>query len=328
MLAHMETMRAVQFDRYGDPDVLRVRSIPRPSPAAGEIVVRVLVSSVNGHDLLARSGFLRLAMGRRFPMGTGIDFAGVVAARGDDVTLRVGAPVWGQLKVLTRHESGSAAEYAVVEARRVATPPPGISPAEAVSLVVPGPTAVRALCRSARLRGGESVLVRGAAGATGLALVQLAASLGGVVTTLSSERDFDRLRSFGAAETLDHRECGADELGSFDVIVDTVGRDLLAYRRHLARGGRMVAIAAESGSELCAVALSTIFGPRRLRTFSDNALAEDLDRVSTYVQQGVLRPVLGPSFTLDDIADAHRSLAAGGVTGKRTVFVDPLGEWP
>lgn len=327
MIVYMELMRAVQFDRYGDPDVLRVRSIPRPSPAAGEILVRVLVSSVNGHDLLARSGFLRLATGRRFPMGTGIDFAGVVAARGDKVTIGIDTPVWGQLKVLTRHESGSMADYVVTEAKRVATPPPGISPADAVSLVVPGPTAVRALCRSAQLHAGECVLIRGAAGATGLALVQLAASLGGVVTTLSSTRDFDLLRSFGAAQTLDYRQRGADELGSFDVIVDTVGRDLLAYRRHLARGGRMVAIAAASSSELGAIGLSTIFGSRRLRTFSDNALTEDMDQVSKYVQQGVFRPVIGPRFTLENLPDAHHSLAAGGVTGKRIVSINPTEAW-
>jgi NADPH:quinone reductase-like Zn-dependent oxidoreductase len=196
-----------------------------------------------------------------------------------------------------------------------------------VSLVVPGPTAVRALRRAAQLRAGERVLIRGAGGATGLALVQLAASLGGKVTTLSSTRDFDMLSAFGAAETLDYRRQRPKELGLFDVIVDTVGRDLLVYRRQLARGGRMVAIAAASGSAFGAVGISMIFGSRRLRAFSDNALAEDMDQVSEYVRQGVFRPVVGPVYALGDIADAHRSLTAGGVTGKRMVAIDTIEAW-
>jgi len=96
-------------------------------------------------DLFVRSGALRVLTGRRFPMGTGIDFAGVVAGRGDGVRIDVGAAVWELLRAMTRHVTGTMAEYVVVGADRVAPMPSRVSPAEAASLVVPGPTAVRAL---------------------------------------------------------------------------------------------------------------------------------------------------------------------------------------
>jgi NADPH:quinone reductase-like Zn-dependent oxidoreductase len=319
----MEVMRAVQFDAYGGPEVLQVRSVPRPVPRRGEVLVRVQASTVNGHDLLTRSGALRILTGRRFPIGVGIDFAGVVAGHGDGVSIGTGTPVWGSLRAMTRHATGTMAEYVAVGTDRVAPIPPGLSPAEAASLVVPGPTAVRALRRSARLKAGERLLVRGAGGGVGLALVQLGTALGATVTTLSADRDFERLRSYGVKCTLDYRTQSVDDLDRFDVVVDTVGRELLAYRRRLAPGGRMVGIAAGSSGEFAAAAASVVFGSRRLRFFSDDARTEHLNAVTELVEAGVLLPVLGPRYTLDSAADAHRSLAAGGCTGKRVVDIIP-----
>lgn len=83
----------------------------------------------------------------------------------------------------------------------------------------------------------------------------------------------------------------------------------------------MVAVAAAAPSEVAAVAASVVFGPRRLRAFSDDARADDLNTVAALVESGVLRPVVGPRFCLDSVADAHRSLSAGGCTGKRVVDV-------
>jgi NADPH:quinone reductase-like Zn-dependent oxidoreductase len=311
----MEVTRAVQFDSFGGPEVLRVGSVPLPVPGRGEVLVQVRASTVNPLDLFVRSGAVRVLTGRRFPMGTGIDFAGVVAGRGEGVGIDAGAAVWGSLRAMTRHVTGTMAEYVVVDADRVAPMPSRTSPAEAASLVVPGPTAVRALRRSARLRAAERILVRGAGGAVGLAVVQLAVGIGAAVTTLSAERDAARLRSYGATCTLDYRTHTVDDIGGFDVIVDTVGRGLLAYRRRLAARGRMVAVAVAAPKEVAAVAASALFGPRRLRAFSDDARADDLNTVAALIESGVLRPVVGPHFGLDSVADAHRSLSAGGRTG-------------
>jgi NADPH:quinone reductase-like Zn-dependent oxidoreductase len=331
----MDTMRAVQFDAFGGPEVLEVRTVPRPVPGRGEVLVRVLASTVNGHDLLARSGALRMLTGRRFPMGVGIDFAGTVEGFGDSgdpresgergapgagAGLAVGTPVWGSLRALTRHVTGSLAEYVAVGVDRVAPMPPGLTPAEAASLVVPGPTAVRALRRSAGLASGERVLVRGAGGGVGLAVAQLAAATGAVVTTLSAERDFERLRSYGVTSTLDYRTHTCDDLVRFDVVVDTVGRQLRAYRRMLAPGGRMVAVAwPGTPAEFASVVGSTVFGTRRMRVFSDDARRKHLLEVADLVATGTLRPVLGPRFPLEAAAQAHRSLTEGGTTGKRVV---------
>jgi NADPH:quinone reductase-like Zn-dependent oxidoreductase len=176
-------MKAVQVMSYGAADVLRINEVTRPAPGAGEVLVSVEASSVNGHDVIVRAGGLKMVSGRRFPIGVGLDFAGVVAATGAGVEgYQVGDRVWGTVHPRQRHTTGGAAEYVVVPADRVAPAPADVSPVEAASLVVAGATALIALRDNAHLAAGERILVRGAAGGVGTAAVQLAHAMGAHVT--------------------------------------------------------------------------------------------------------------------------------------------------
>src|ERR1044072_7916609 len=104
-------MRAVRYDRYGGPEVLSAGDVPRPSPGPGQVLVRVHASSVNPMDVKIRSGGMRLISGRRFPKGTGGDFAGEVVALGSTVTdVTVGEHVWGVLSDVSGR-TGAAGEY-------------------------------------------------------------------------------------------------------------------------------------------------------------------------------------------------------------------------
>lgn len=314
-------MKAAQITRYGAPDVLQVNDVDRPTPGAGEVLVSVQASSVNGHDVLVRAGGLRIVSGRRFPIGVGLDFAGVVAATGAGVHAhRVGDRVWGTVHPRKRHTVAAAAEYVVVPAGRVSAAPAGVSPIEAVSLVVAGATALIALRDTVRLASGERVLVRGAAGGVGTAAVQLAHAMGGHVTALARDRHATALADLGADQVLDYRTTTSDRVGPFDVILDTVGSQLNRYRRRLAKGGRMVTIGL-SAAALATIAASSVHGTRRIRTFSanpDTALLRDL---ADHVTSGALRPVIDGVYPLADIAVAHQAFERGGVVGKHVVTV-------
>ena len=158
-------MKAAQIDRFGGPDVLSVSEASRPAPDAGGVLVHVEASSVNGHDVMVRSGGLKMVSGRKFPLGTGLDFAGIVAEPGTGAGgYRAGDRIWGTVHPRQRHVTGAAAEYVAVPADRVAPAPAGLTPADAASLVVAGTTALIALRDSTHLASGERVLVRGAAG--------------------------------------------------------------------------------------------------------------------------------------------------------------------
>ncbi|MFJ8935913.1 NAD(P)-dependent alcohol dehydrogenase [Streptomyces sp. NPDC102365] len=314
-------MKAVQVMGFGTADVLRVNDVDRPAPGAGEVLVAVEASSVNGHDVIVRAGELKMVSGRRFPIGVGLDFAGTVAATGADVAgHRVGDRVWGMVHPRLRHTTAGAAEYVVVAADRIAPAPAGLSPVEAASLVVAGSTALLALRDSVRLTGGERVLVRGAAGGVGTAAVQLAHAMGGQVTALARDRHTELLTSLGADEVLDHRSTTSDRMGPFDVIVDTVGSELNCYRSRLDRGGRMVTVGL-SAPALAAIAASSVYGSRRIRTFSANPDTALLRELAGHVTTGALRPVIDSVYPLADIAAAHKAFERGGTAGKQVVTV-------
>lgn len=314
-------MKAAQITGFGTPDVLRVTDVDRPVPGAGDVLVAVEASSVNGHDALVRSGALRILSGRRFPIGFGLDFAGVVAATGADVTAhRVGDRVWGTVHPREKHATAGAAEYVVVAGDRVAAAPVGLSGAEAASLVVAGATALIGLRDIVHLRAGERVLVRGAAGGVGSAAVQLAHAMGGHVTALARDRHAPALRDLGADEVLDHTTTTPDRMGPFDVVLDTVGSELGRYRSLLTRTGRMVTIGL-SGPAFAAIAASAVHGSRRIRAFSANPDAAVLRDLAGHVDSGALRPVVDGVYPLADISSAHRAFERGGVLGKHVVAV-------
>jgi NADPH:quinone reductase-like Zn-dependent oxidoreductase len=314
-------MKAVQITVFGAPDVLRVNDVERPTPTANEVLVAVEASSVNGHDTIVRAGGLKMVSGRKFPIGLGLDFAGVVTATGPDVRdLRVGDRVWGTVHPRQRHLTAGAAEHVVVPADRVTAIPTGLSAVDAASLVVAGTTALIGLRDVVRVASGDRVLVRGAAGGVGTAAVQLAHALGGKVTALARERHAPLLRELGADEVVDYTGTTSDQLGPFDVIFDAVGTELNCYRGRLDRGGRMVTVAL-SGPAIAAIAASTVHGGRRIRTFSANPDAAVLRDLAGFVTAGHLRPVVAGVHPLADIAAAHQAFERGGVVGKHVVAV-------
>jgi len=314
-------MKAAQITSFGAPDVLRVNEIDRPEPGPGQVLVAVEASSVNGHDTLVRAGRLKMVSGRKFPIGLGLDFAGTVAATGPGVQeYRVGDRVWGTVHPRQRHSTAGAAEYVVVPAERISPAPAGLSSVQAAALVVTGTTALIALRDSVHLAHGERILVRGAAGGVGTAAVQLAHALGGHVTALARERHAEALRKLGADEVLDYTTTAPEQLGPFDVILDTVGTELSCYRARLAKGGRMVTVGL-SAAALAAIAASSVHGSRRIRTFSANPDSALLRALAEHATSGALRSVVDSVHPLAEIAAAHQAFERGGSMGKHVVTI-------
>jgi NADPH:quinone reductase-like Zn-dependent oxidoreductase len=320
-------MRAARYDRYGPPEVLYEGKVRVPVVKPGEIMVRVHATSVNGGELHLRSGRLRLLSGRRFPRSIGIDFAGEVTEVSPSVTgLREGDRVWGALPraAEARGRYGSAAEYVVVDFRRVSLAPGNLSLVQAASLPAGGTTSITALRTKARLKPGERLLVRGASGGVGSVAVQLGKALGAHVTALAGPKNLDFVRGLGADEAVSYTTTRPSDLGTFDVIMDTAGTEHPAYRRLLAPGGRMVTIAPDPARILRAgsyILASTVHGSRRVRFFSGNPRHDLFAELTRYVENGDIRAVVDTVHPLADIAAAHRALEAGGVQGKHIIQI-------
>jgi NADPH:quinone reductase-like Zn-dependent oxidoreductase len=312
----VDEMRVALYDRYGPPEVLYEGTAPMPVVRPGEVLVRVHGASVNGGELLLRSGKLKLLASRRFPKRTGIDFAGEVVRAAHGVPgPKVGDRVWG---MVSHFVGGSAAEYVAVRPRKLSPSPAGLDLVEAAALPV-GTTAITALRDHARLKPGERLLVRGGSGGVGSIAVQLGRSYGAHVTALASAKNLDLVRELGADEAFDHATTRPADLGKFDVVLDTVGSRLRAYRGLLEPGGRMVAIAFKSVSDVGYIVGSAVFGSRRARFFSGNPTHELFAELTRLVESGAIRPVVDAVHELRDISEAHRALERGGVRGKHVV---------
>ncbi|MFC9053142.1 NAD(P)-dependent alcohol dehydrogenase [Streptomyces anthocyanicus] len=313
-------MRAVQFDRFGPPDVLRVNDVPAPRPGPGEVLVEVHAASVDAGETAFRAGRMRRVTRVRFPRGLGSDFAGRVAALGSGVRAwSVGDAVWGLMPHLT---FGAIADYVAVPEQRLARAPKNLDLLEAAALPVVGTTAMTALSGKARLQPGERLLVRGATGGVGSVAVQLGKALGAHVTALAAARNLDWITRLGADEAVDYRTTRPEDLDRFDVIVDVVGTDLGAYRKRLARGGRLVALSFDSDrvvSSMLGIALRAAATPRRVKMFSNNPSADRIAELTRAVEAGTIRPVVDTVFPMRDIAAVHQRLEAGGLRGKYVV---------
>lgn len=315
-------VRAIQFSKYGGPAVLEVVDAAMPVATSKQVVIRVTATSINPVDTETRSGRLRLLSGRRFPQGTGLDFTGTISALGEEVTgFTIGERVWGLKAGFFVRTTGGAAEYLAIEAKLVTRMPSIVSDIEAAALPAVGATAVAAVIDHGAVAGGDRVLVRGGSGGVGSAVIQLAHSRGAHVTALASPKNLDFVLDLGADVALDYQTTAVDDLGTFDVIIDTVGSDVLRLRRHLAPRGRMVTIAFGSPATLVAIAWSLVHGSRRIRTFVGQPATDVIVRLTELVEAGAIRPVIDSIHSLENIAEAHRAQEAGGGRGKRVVAI-------
>lgn len=314
-------MRAVRYDRYGGPDVLTVvDGLSTPPVGATDVRVQVSASAVGGGEVPIRAGRLRHVLRQRFPAGTGVDFVGTVAQAGPAVTrANVGDLVWG---VMPHGTFGSIAESVVVPQERIAAAPRSVSVQEAAALPASGTTALHALTRRVRLRPGQRLLVRGAAGGVGVIAVQLGAALGAHVTALAGADHLSWLGGLGAAEAFDHRRTRVQDLGRFDVIIDLVGTHMAQLRGRLDREGTLFPLALDPSRPVRAalwVAAGGLDRRTRLSAFSNDPSPGELEELTALVDEGTITPVVSAVLAMDDIARAHRMLERGGVRGKIVV---------
>ena len=184
--------KAVQFDRYGEADVLEVRDVPKPVSAAGEVLVEVKAAAINPGEAMIRRGALHDRWPATFPSGQGSDMAGVVAEVGDGVdTFGVGDEVLG-----FTDNRASQAQFVVVPAGQLTAKPPELSWQVAGSLYVAGTTAYAAV-RAVALKPGDTVAVAGAAGGGGTIAVQLAKRAGATGLGIAGPSNDDWLTAHG-----------------------------------------------------------------------------------------------------------------------------------
>lgn len=315
------TMRAVQFDRFGGPEVLELRSVEVPTAGPSEVLVRVDASGLNPKDAMFRASSPTPWRRPRFPRGTGFDFTGEVAVVGAEVSgLAVGQRVWGFLDGVL---GGAAADYLLARPHALGLRPESLDPLRAAALPLVGSAALQALRDVARLRPGERLLIKGASGGVGSAAIQIGRAMGARVTAIASGVAAERCRALGAHTVAAEPDLfGVGSRTHFDVFLDCAGSSSLArYIRLLSRRGRWVTVA----PNVPVFILSPFAGvTRRLRAPHFGYVvvrpkSRDLDELSRLVTAGRLRPMPVEPFTLEQVRAAHAALSTRG-RNRRPVF--------
>jgi NADPH:quinone reductase-like Zn-dependent oxidoreductase len=304
-------MRALVYEVYGAPEVVRVDEVPAPTAGPGQVLVQVHTTTVNSGDARLRAArfppgmaFLaRLALGWSAPRTRvlGAEVAGVVVAVGGGVsTFAVGDRVVG----MTGMRMGGHAELALLDADRgVARLPDEVGFREAIGLPFGGLTAMSFLARRAAVAPGERVLVVGASGAVGVAAVQVAKRRGAHVTAVCSGANEALVRSLGADAVVDYTR--AAPTGVWDVVLDTVGATPVAtLRSWLTPRGRLVLIAAGIPQMLWGAWVSWTSGQRVFTGISDESPA-DLRQLLEWHVRGEYQAVVDRELPLAEGAAAH-----------------------
>ncbi|HEX4093180.1 MAG TPA: zinc-dependent alcohol dehydrogenase family protein [Trebonia sp.] len=329
----MEAMRALVLEEFGREPQLR--SVPRPVPGPGQVLVRVESSGVNPLDIKIKAGAAAHARVTP-PMILGIDLAGVVVAVGPGATrFTVGDEVYGMTGGVGPNP-GSLAEYAAVDQDLLAVKPGRLSMAEASALPLAVITAWEGLVDRAGTRQGQLVLVHGGAGGVGHLAVQLALARGATVFATGTGASLETIRRLGA-EPIDYRATPvADYVASatggegFDVIFDAVGGATLdaSFAAVRTYTGHVVSILGWGTHSLAPLSFrgatySGVFTLLPLLTGRGRAHhGEILRHAAALAEAGRLTPIIDSArYDLETVADAHRAVEGGKSSGKVVVQV-------
>jgi len=296
-------VRAVRFDRYGPPEVLRLTEVDRPAPSEDEVLVRVRATSACRSDSGRRSmeyfigrffnGFFRPKAGH-----IGMEFAGEVESAG------VAVEEFSASDRVFGIGSGTNAEYVCVRAEGAIAPiPDGMSFEDAAAVPDGGLSAI-SLLRTAGVERGQRVLVYGASGSIGVGCVQVSKHLGAHVTAVGSTKSLELLRGLGADEVIDYQREDFRRNGrKYDAIVDAAGKTtFLHVRPSLEAGGIYVTTDPGFLWHDALVSLTT----KRAKLGIVRWTKPDLETLAGLIAAGQYRAVIDRTYPLEDVVEAHR----------------------
>ena len=324
-------MKAVVYDRYGPPEVLRIEEVERPIPDDDGVLVKIHAAAVTRADCATReanrrsgwfAGLLsRLVFGIRRPKQRilGTEFAGVVERAGKTVSeFASGDYVFGT----SGFRFGAHAEFiSMPESARIAPMPTGMSFEEAASVSDGGLIALWCL-RQANLRAGQTILVYGASGAIGTAGVQLAKYFGTDVTAVCSTKNLELVKALGADRVIDYTQEDFTRNGeAYDVIFDAVGKHSFSRCKGSLRSGGIY-LATDGFRNLILTLWTSRFGDKRvIFRIPPRSTKEDVLLLKELIETGTYRAVVDRRYPLDEVVEASRYVETEHKTGNVVLTV-------
>ncbi|NHM30805.1 NAD(P)-dependent alcohol dehydrogenase [Neobacillus terrae] len=322
-------MKAITYDKYGSPDVLKLTEVEKPVPKEDQVLVKVHASSVNfgnlvllkGEPFLARFAFGLLKPKYSIPGG---DIAGLVEAVGKNVKqFKPGDEVFGDL---SRCGWGGYAEYVSVPEHALALKPSNISFEEAAAVPMAGVTALQGMRDKGKIQPGQKVLINGASGGVGTFAVQIAKSYGTEVTAVCSTRNLDIVKSLGADHVIDYsKEDFPKKAETYDVVIGVNGHhSISSYKRALKPNGIFVHVGGSGSQMFQAMTLGpwiSLTEKKKMGTFLQRQNQEDLIYMKGLLEEGKVKPVIDRCYKLSEVPEAFSYFEKGHAQGKVVIIV-------
>lgn len=322
-------MKAVQCKKYGGPEVLYIKELDKPEPKDNEVLIRIRATVTAPADSAFRKGdpvIARLFTGLMKPKQIPGDvLAGTIEAVGKDVTrFRVGDEIYGS----SGAKFGANAQYiTLAETEAIFEKPRGVSFEEAAAISEGAITALPFLRDSGKIAKGDRVLIIGASGGVGVYAVQLAKHFGAHVTSVCGPNNQQLVRDLGADQAIDYTKTNYLEVdNTYRIIFDTVGKSSFPKCKRALLPGGVYLTTVPTGSAMLNMLLTSIAGKKKA-LFSATGLRKPEDKnkdliiLSQLIAEGTLKPVIDRSYTLSQIADAHRYVDTGHKRGSVVVRV-------
>lgn len=320
-------MKAAWYERYGGPENVSIRDVPKPVPREHEVLVRVHAVSLNGSDwegLTGRPAYARIGglfRPRRKTLGS--DIAGTVESVGAKVSrFKAGDEVFGDILTVL----GGLAEYARAPEKALAHKPAGLSFEDAATIPQAGVIALQAMRDAGKVQPGHKVLINGAGGSGGSWAIQFAKLYGAEVTGVDNAGKLDFMRELGAAHVIDYRREDFTRTGAeYDMVLDfqSYGRSPADYARALRPGGSYFFV----GGALRSLFKILAGGPfvrmrsgKRVRIFVARPNTADILEVARLCETGEIRPIVDQRFPLDEAAEALGYAGEGRAKGKVVIL--------
>jgi len=314
-------MQAIVINQYGNAINLQPAVLEKPTPAAGQVLIRVAAAGLNPVDFHVRNGMLAGTDTHQLPLVLGWDASGVIETLGSGVqNWQVGDAVMVHTPI---NLQGTYSEYIVADAGLLAPKPASLNLLQAAALPLAGLTAWQGMMVDGQLQAGQRVLIHNASGGVGSFAVQLAKAAGAHVTATASARKRDLVLALGADRFVDYtqapfeQQLAAEE--AFDLVfAATGGNDLLPRSLALIkRGGHLISTFDEM-DEAQAQAAGVHY--QRMWVHPNGAQLQELGRLA---DEGKLKVVLDSVFPLAEAQAAHRHLESQKVVGKSVLNIDP-----
>jgi NADPH:quinone reductase-like Zn-dependent oxidoreductase len=319
-------LKAVVYTKYGDPEVLQIKEIEKPSPGDDEVLIKVYAVSINDWDYgLLQGDFInRLLYGLLKPKKQilGSDVAGRIEAVGKNVTqFKPGDEVFGDLS----GKWGGFAEYVCARENALALKSPGMTFEEAAAIPQAAMLAVQGLRDKAKIRPGQKILINGAGGGVGTFAIQIAKLYEVQITAVDSSQKLDMLRSMGADHVIDYtKEDFTKSDQHYDLVLDVkTNRSIFDCARALNPNG----IYATVGGSMARFLQALFVGPW-ISIFSKKKIGivvlkpnKDLVYMNELFEAGKIKPVIDGYYKLEDVPKALRLFGKGDHKGKIVISV-------